>query len=80
MISAAWEFLEAVCPIFEMWVSKMNLKKRLNDVIEFLPNATIGINNKGIATVWNPAVEKMTGWSADRILGKGTKMSARAPA
>lgn len=71
LTSAAREFLEAICPIFEMWVSKMNLKKRLNDVIEFLPNATIGINDKGIATVWNPAVEKMTGWSADRIIGKG---------
>ena len=65
------DFLAAACNVLELWVSKLNTAKRLADLIEFLPNATIGIDHRGIATVWNPAVEKMTGWKAQRIIGKG---------
>lgn len=65
-----YNFLKSVAGIFELWLSRMNVKKRLEDLIEFLPNATIGIDTNGVATVWNPAVEEMTGWGAERIVGK----------
>jgi PAS domain S-box-containing protein len=65
------EFLNAVCSVFGLWLGKMDAMKKFDDLIEFLPDATIGVNNEGIATAWNPAVEKMTGWKADRIIGKG---------
>ncbi len=64
------DFLYAACRILELWLDGLNMEKRFNDLIEFLPNATIGIDHHGVATVWNPAVEKMTGWKAERIIGK----------
>jgi PAS domain S-box-containing protein len=64
-------FLAAVCRVVELWISKENIQKRFEDLIAFLPNATIGVNTDGVGTVWNPAVEAMTGWKADRIIGKG---------
>lgn len=71
MTSPRKDFMLAVCNVIELWIGNLNTEKRLNDLIEFLPNATIGIDCQGIATVWNPAVEKMTGWKAERIIGKG---------
>ena len=67
----ARQFLEGVINLFELWLSKMNVSKRLDDLINFLPYAVIGVDIQGNVTVWNSAVEQMTGWKSSRVLGKG---------
>lgn len=64
-------YVEVFSRVIELWVGKMNIDKQNQDIIDFFPNAIIGIDNKGVAQIWNPAVEKMTGWKAERIVGKG---------
>ncbi|PKN72862.1 MAG: hypothetical protein CVU52_07555 [Deltaproteobacteria bacterium HGW-Deltaproteobacteria-10] len=46
-------------------------ERRLSDIIEFLPDATMVINCEGEVIAWNRAMEKMTGVSAKNMLGKG---------
>jgi len=65
------EFLECVINLFELWLSKVNINKTLDDLINFLPYAVIGVDTQGNVTVWNSAVEQMTGWKGSRVLGKG---------
>jgi PAS domain S-box-containing protein len=45
--------------------------KRLNDMIEFLPDATFMIDRQGKVIAWNKAIEIMTGYSKQDMLGKG---------
>ena len=44
---------------------------RLNDIINFLPDATFVIDIEGRVITWNKAMEEMTGLKAADILGKG---------
>ncbi len=44
---------------------------RLNDIINFLPDATFVIDLEGRVIKWNKAMEEMTGVRAGDILGKG---------
>jgi PAS domain S-box-containing protein len=46
-------------------------KQRLNDIINFLPDATLAIDRDGKVIVWNRAIEEMTGIAASEMLGKG---------
>jgi PAS domain S-box-containing protein len=46
-------------------------ERRLADIIEFLPDATLAINREGIVIAWNRAIEEMTGISARDMAGKG---------
>jgi PAS domain S-box-containing protein len=46
-------------------------EKRTADIIEFLPDATIAIDNQKRVTLWNRAMEKMTGIPAAEMLGQG---------
>jgi PAS domain S-box-containing protein len=46
-------------------------ERRLMDIINFLPDATLVIDRKGIVIAWNRAMEAMTGVKAPDILGKG---------
>jgi PAS domain S-box-containing protein len=48
-----------------------NSKRRLADIINFLPDATFAIDREGRVLAWNQAMEEMTGVEADEILGKG---------
>jgi PAS domain S-box-containing protein len=41
------------------------------EIIDFLPDATFVIDNKGVVVAWNRAIEKMTGVPAAEIVGKG---------
>ncbi|MCX5855515.1 MAG: PAS domain S-box protein [Deltaproteobacteria bacterium] len=45
--------------------------QRLNDIIDFLPDATLVIDKEGRVIAWNRAIEEMTGVSAADMLGKG---------
>jgi len=46
-------------------------KKLLFDIIDFLPDATFVINNNGIVIAWNRAIENLTGFKAEDMMGKG---------
>ncbi len=44
--------------------------QRLNDIIEFLPDATLVIDGDRKIIAWNRAIEEMTGVSKDEMIGK----------
>ena len=46
-------------------------ERRLSDIIDFLPDATLAIDRKGKVIAWNRAIEEMTGVKASDIVGKG---------
>jgi PAS domain S-box-containing protein len=46
-------------------------ERREQDIINFLPDATIAIDKNGIVIAWNRALEEMTGIPASDMLGKG---------
>jgi len=46
-------------------------RRRLSDIIEFLPDATFVIDRDGKVIAWNRAIEAMTGVKAEKMLGKG---------
>jgi PAS domain S-box-containing protein len=46
-------------------------ERRLADIINFLPDATLVIDRQGQVIAWNRAIEEMTGIQADQMLGKG---------
>lgn len=46
-------------------------ERRLSDIVDFLPDPTFVIDIEGRVTVWNKAIEKMTGVRAEKIIGKG---------
>ena len=46
-------------------------EKRLATIIEFLPDATLVIDNEKKVIAWNRAIEDMTGVSKDNMIGKG---------
>ena len=45
--------------------------RRMDQMIEFLPDATFVIDYEGKVITWNRAIEKMTGSSKAEMLGKG---------
>lgn len=52
-------------------------RRRLADIINFLPDATLVISQEGKVIAWNQAMEEMTGISAAQMLGKGDYEYAR---
>jgi len=46
-------------------------QQHLTQILNFLPNATMVIDNEGKVVTWNHAMERMTGVKAEDILGKG---------
>lgn len=46
-------------------------RKNLQDIIEFLPDATFVISGEGKVIAWNQAMEKMTGIKKADMLGRG---------
>jgi PAS domain S-box-containing protein len=46
-------------------------RERLSGIIEFFPDATLGIDRSGRVTIWNRAMEEMTGIPASEMIGKG---------
>ncbi len=48
-----------------------NSEQRLADIIDFFPDATFVIDQTGLVTSWNRAMEVLTGVKAEEILGKG---------
>jgi len=48
-----------------------NSRRRLEEIIGFLPDPTWVVDNRGHVVAWNHATEKLTGVKAGEILGKG---------
>lgn len=48
-----------------------NTRQQLQDIIEFLPDATFVLDNQGRIIAWNKAIETMTGVSKTEVIGKG---------
>ncbi|EKD69420.1 MAG: multi-sensor hybrid histidine kinase [uncultured bacterium] len=46
-------------------------QRQLADIIDFLPDATLAIDNEGRVIIWNRAIEKMTGIPASEMIGRG---------
>jgi PAS domain S-box-containing protein len=46
-------------------------ERRLNDIIDFLPDPTFVIDLNGRVILWNRAIEEMTGTPAGEMLGRG---------
>jgi PAS domain S-box-containing protein len=46
-------------------------QQQLANIIDFLPDATLVIDNEGQVIAWNKAIEEMTGVKATDMLGKG---------
>jgi PAS domain S-box-containing protein len=46
-------------------------QRRLADIIEYLPDATLVIDDEGRVIAWNRAIETMTGVMKEDMLGKG---------
>jgi PAS domain S-box-containing protein len=46
-------------------------QRRMADIIEFLPDATLVVDREGRVIAWNRATEEMTGVKAADMLGKG---------
>jgi PAS domain S-box-containing protein len=46
-------------------------RRRLNDIIEFLPDATLVVDGEGIVLAWNRAMETMTGVKKENMLDRG---------
>jgi PAS domain S-box-containing protein len=55
----------------ESIVSKAGDDHLFSEVIDFLPDAILAIDNRGRVIVWNRAMEKLTGAKADDMIGKG---------
>jgi len=48
-----------------------NSQRRLTDIIEFLPDATLVVDRQGRVIAWNRAMEGLTGIKAEEMIGKG---------
>ncbi|MDD3083084.1 MAG: PAS domain S-box protein, partial [Desulfobacterales bacterium] len=46
-------------------------ERRLSQIIDFLPDATLAIDAQGIVIAWNRAMAEMTGAGAEQMLGQG---------
>lgn len=46
-------------------------ERRLSDIINFLPDAILAIDNGGKVIAWNKAIEEMTGCPGKDMIGKG---------
>jgi len=51
--------------------SLQEVSSRLDQIIEFLPDATFVIDREGKVIAWNQAIEEMTGVSKADMIGKG---------
>jgi PAS domain S-box-containing protein len=65
------EKARCVSSLLGLWLKNCRTEKRLEDLIDFIPNPLMMIDTDERVTAWNPAMETMTGVAAAQILGKG---------
>ena len=54
-----------------LYSAAQETQRRLTDIINLLPDATLVIDGEGHVIAWNRAIEEMTGITAEEMLGKG---------
>ena len=54
-----------------LYSAAQETQRRLTDIINFLPDATLVVDDQGHIIAWNRAIEEMTGVKAEEMLGKG---------
>ena len=54
-----------------MEATRREVEKRMADMINFLPDATLAIDQEGKVIAWNQAIAEMTGIRQEDMLGKG---------
>ncbi len=52
--------------------------RQLEDLVNFLPDATFAIDTKGCVIIWNKMMEELTGTTAESIIGKGNRRFAHS--
>jgi len=52
-------------------VELLSSQRKLTDIIDFLPDATLAIDRDKKVIIWNRAIEKMTGIRAAEMIGQG---------
>jgi two-component system cell cycle sensor histidine kinase/response regulator CckA len=68
------KLLECFVDMSERKRAEMELlenRKRLADIVNFLPDATLAIDKEKRVIIWNKAIEEMTSVPAAEIIGKG---------
>ena len=55
---------------------QFQLDKRLSDICDFMPDPTLIMEAEGAISLWNKAIAGMTGWEAERIIGRGNHINA----
>ncbi len=48
-------------------------ERQMNEIIEFLPDATFAVDREGRIIAWNRAMEEMTGVAGEAMLGRGDR-------
>ena len=61
-----------------LYAAAQETQRRLTDIIDFLPDATVVIDGEGRVIAWNRAIEEMTGVSAEADAGQG-RLRVRHP-
>jgi PAS domain S-box-containing protein len=62
---------ERTAQLEEQKEAAVESRRRLADILQFLPDATMVRDAEGRIVAWNKAMEEMTGVKAEDILGKG---------
>lgn len=65
-----WRFCD-VTRIREKQRELEDANRQLADIIEFLPEPTMVVDEKGTVVAWNKAIEEVTGVSKEGIIGQG---------
>jgi PAS domain S-box-containing protein len=47
------------------------ITRRMGEIIDFLPDATFVIDREGTIVAWNRAMEELTGYPGEKMVGKG---------
>ncbi len=67
MIGVRWDITE----LKQAEEALRESQQQLANIIDFLPDATLVIDNEGKVIAWNKALEEMTGVKAQDVIGKG---------
>jgi PAS domain S-box-containing protein len=70
-ISYALEMIDVEASRRRIQTELEQSQRRLAGIINFLPEPTFAIDRAGMIIIWNQAMERLTGVSADEVLAKG---------
>lgn len=71
------EKAQCVMSILSLWLKGCHLEKQLKDLIDFIPNPLMMLDGDERVTVWNPAMESMSGVPCSKMIGKGNYEHAK---